>query len=102
MIKSTPETIREAKRALAKFMELERAKRHSRSVPADAGAAFSGEDEAQQAHTERARLAAEYAKARNQNFRPLRQFDESNESAREGREAALAYLEKRRRSVIRK
>lgn len=106
-MRSTSETIHEAQRALARYMESERLRQQrehrARLVTLDAGASFSVEDEAQHSPDDSAqRAAAEYAKARNQNLRPLRPIDETDENAREGRDSALAYLERRRRSVIRK
>lgn len=106
-MKSTPETILEAQSALARYIETERLRqqreKHARFATFDAGARFSVEDDAQHGpETPEQRAAAEYAKARNQNLRPLRQLDETDENAREGRESALAYLERRRRSVVRK
>jgi phospholipase/lecithinase/hemolysin len=108
-MESTPETIREAQRALAQYMETERRRQHRRDALGDAGAAFSVEDGSQHAHKAPAQRdgspeqrASDYAKTRNQNLRPLRQIDESDENARDGRDSALAYLERRRRSVIRK
>lgn len=105
-MKSTPETILEAQRALARYMESERLRQqgepHAQQVMLDAGASFSGEDEAQHGSDSPAQRAADYAKSRNQNLRPLRQIDETDENARDGRESALAYLERRRRSIIRK
>ena len=103
-MKSTPESIMEAQRALAQYMEEERQSRQC--APVDAGAKFDVEDEAQHSPDFRERMARvqaeEYVKARNQNLRPLRQIDQSDENAREGRESALAFLERRRRSAIRK
>lgn len=103
-MKSTPETIREARLALARYMEAERRQRKHRAQLAtfDAGACFSVEDEAQHGPDSPAQRAAEYAEARNQNLRPLRQINETDENARDGRDSALAYLERRKRSVIRK
>jgi predicted DsbA family dithiol-disulfide isomerase len=101
-MKSTPQTIREAQHALAQFLESERERQSRQSAPADAGASFTVEDEAQHTPTVPAQRAADYAKARNKNHRPLRQMDEADENAREGRDSALAFLERRRRSVIRK
>lgn len=107
---STPETIREAQRALARFLEDERQRRRSQDARADAisrpnspRASFSVEDDAQHRPDSPVQcVAVEYAKARNENLRPLRQVDETDENASEGRDSALAYLERRRRSVIRK
>lgn len=105
-MKSTPETIREAQLALARYMEgVRRREQGGKRAPLDAGAPFSVEDDAQhgpEPPETPAQRAAEYAKARNRNLRPLRQIDERDENAREGRDSALAYLERRRRSVIRK
>lgn len=104
-MKSTPESIMEAQRALAQYMEEERQSR--RCAPVDAGAKFDVEDEAQHSPDSPEQIRAqeeaqEYAKARNQNLRPIRQIDESNPAAIEGRDSALAFLERRRRSAIRK
>lgn len=108
-MKSTPDTIREAKRALAQYLESERLRQQEKGraqfATFDAGAISHIEDDAQQGlepPESPAQRAAEYAKARNQNLRPLRQVDESDENARAGRESALAFLERRRRSAIRK
>jgi hypothetical protein len=105
-MESTPESIKEAQRALAQYMEMERRRQqqgeyvHRSEI--EAGASFHVEDEAQHVPDSPTQHAADYAKARNQNLRPLRQLDETDENAREGRDSALAYLERRRRSVIRK
>src|ERR1700749_2717281 len=105
-MKSTPETIREARAALAQYIEAERLRQQreqrAQCAPLDAGASFNVEDEAQHVLDSSTQRAADYAKARNQNLRPLRQIDETDENVREGRDSALAYLERRRRSVIRK
>lgn len=103
-MRSTPETISQAQRALARYMDAERQQREHRAqfVPVDAGARFSVEDEAQHVPDSPTQRAAEYAKARNHNLRPLRQIDEKDENAREGRDSAIAYLERRRRSAVRK
>ena len=109
IIKSTPETVAEAKRALSEFMQRSRQARETGDtsilLPVDAGASFTVEDKAQHissVSSDPAQRAADYAKARNQNLRPLRQIDETDENACEGRDSALAFLEKRRRSLIRK
>lgn len=99
-MKSTPDTIREAQRALAQFLSSER--QRSQSATVGSGASFTIEDAAQHGPDSPAQRAADYAKARNQNLRPPRQIDETDENARNGRDSALAFLEKRRRSVIRK
>ena len=103
-MKSTPETIREAQRALAQYMKSERRRQSHRDAPDDSEASFTIEDDAQRGPDSPAQRAREYAKARNRNLRPLRQIDETDEDedARAGRDSALAFLEKRRRSVIRK
>lgn len=108
-MKSTPETIMEAQRALARYMESERQRQCHRSTQIGSPTSFSTEDDAQhgpepltQMETSPTQRAAEYAKARNQNLRPLRQIDEADENARDGRDSALAYLERRRRSVLRR
>jgi predicted kinase len=118
-MQSTPETRLEAQRALAQFLEDERQRRRTRGArasivtrtdsPGASLASFHVEAEAQHIHESLAQReasptqrTAEYAKARNQNPRPLRQIDETDEDARDGRDSALAYLERRRRSVIRK
>ena len=102
-MKSTPETIREAQRALAQYMESERRRQRGRDALDGSRATFHGEDEAQHGPDSPERVQAqEYAKARNQNLRPLRSINEMDENARAGRDAALAYLERRKRSVIRR
>jgi hypothetical protein len=115
-MQSTPETRLEAQRALAQFLEDERQRRRTQGARAgivtrtdSPGASFHVEAEAQHVHESLAQgeasptqRAAEYAQARNQNLRPLRQIDETDENARDGRDSALAYLERRRRSVIKK
>lgn len=107
-MKSTPETIQEAKRALARYMEAERRRQQGKGraqfATFAAGAISHVEDDAQHGPETPESLeqrAADYAKARNQNLRPLRQIDD-DENAREGRDSALAFLERRRRSIIRK
>ena len=52
------------------------------------------EDARQRAH--------EYVEARNKNLRPLRVVDPSNEAAVAGQRSALAFVERRRLSKIRK
>lgn len=103
-MRSTPETIIEAQRALARYMDAERQQQGQRAhcAPVDAGARFNVEDEAQHDPDLPTQRATDYAKARNQNLRPMRQIDETDENAREGRDAALEYLERRRQSAIRK
>lgn len=105
-MKSTPETIREAQTALARYIESERERQQGKGcaqhAPVDSPASFNVENEAQHGPDSPKQRAAEYAKARNQNLRPMRQVDEGDENAREGRDSALAYLERRRRSAVRK
>lgn len=105
-MKSTPETMLEAQRALAQYMESERLRQQGKGcaqrAPVAAPASFNVEAEAQHVPGSPAHRAAEYAKARNQNLRPLRQIDETDNDARAGRDSALAYLERRRRSTVRK
>lgn len=101
-MKSTPETILEAQRVLAQFLENERQRQRRPDARGDSPASFSSEDEAQHVPESPTQRAAEYAKARNQNLRPLRQINEKDENARDGRDSALAYLERRRRSMIHK
>jgi hypothetical protein len=107
---TTPESVAEAKRALNEYL------RHSRHASLTrenrAGATFRTEggldtdfvtgtdlgpilDEAREA-------ARRYAESKSKNVRPLRQIDESNKAAVEGRDSALAFIERRRRSIIRK
>lgn len=105
-MKSTPQTIREAQRALAQYIEMERQRQQQgqrvHRSKSDTGAKFDTEDDSQHVPESPTQWAADYAKARNQNLRPLRQIDERDEAARDGRNSALAFLERRRRSVIRK
>jgi hypothetical protein len=105
-MKSTPETILEAQRALARYMESERLRQQgelrAQQVMLGAGASFNVEDGAQHVPESPRQRATDYAKARNQNLRPMRQMDETDENARAGRDSALAYLERRRRSAVRK
>lgn len=101
-MKSTPETIREAQHALAQYLEAERERTRRPIAQSDSRGRFGVEDKAQNSPDSPTQRAAEYAKARNRNLRPLRQIKESDENAREGRDSALAYLERRRRSAIRK
>src|SRR4051812_23634382 len=102
-MKSTPDTIREAHSALAQYIQSERLRQQGKGcaqhAPVDAPASFNVEDEAEHIPDALVQRAAEYAKARNENLRPLRQIDETDENARAGRDSALAYLERRRRSV---
>lgn len=88
----------EAERMLSEF--LRRALRHGTVAPQSVPFV---EDESEHSTTSQEHTQAhEYAKARNQNLRPLRQIDDTNENARDGRDSALAFLKKRRRSIIRK
>lgn len=107
---STPETIAEAKRALNEFLERSR---HEPQSPPDSTGAISNTkgstdmdvaiDDNFEPHTQDAQSSAKhYCSAMAKNLRPLRQIDETDENAREGRDSALSFLEKRRRSVIRK
>jgi hypothetical protein len=107
---STPETIAEAKRALNEF--LERSRRAPQSLPDSTGAISNAKgstdmdiatDDNIELHLQDAQCSArQYCAAREKNLRPLRQIDETDENARAGRDSALSFLEKRRRSVIRK
>ena len=66
-----------------------------------AASAFSDDNE--QDYIEEARQRAhEYAQARNKNLRPVRVVDANNEAAVAGQRSALEFVERRRRSVIRK
>ena len=74
-----------------------------RSRPGDSGASFRSEGEPEPDHVVEARKRAiEWARARNKNLRPARDIDESNESARAGRDSAIEFLKRRARSTIRK
>lgn len=107
---STPETIAEAKRALKEFMERNRS---APQLPPDSTGAIShtkgstdmdiATDDNFEPHLQDAQNSAkQYCAARGKNIRPLRKVDETDENARAGRDSALSFLEKRRRSVIRK
>ena len=66
-----------------------------------AASAFS--DDSEGSYIEEAQeRAREYCAARNKNLRPVRVVDPGNEAAVEGQRSALAFVERRRRSVIRK
>ena len=107
---STPETIAEAKRALNEF--LERSRRAPQSPPDSTEAIFNtrggtdmaiATDDNFEPHLQDAQNSAkQYGAVRGKNIRPLRKIDETDENARAGRDSALSFLEKRRRSVIRK
>ena len=107
---STPETIAEAKRALKEFME--RSRHAPQSPPDSTGATYEPKggtdmdietDDNIKPHLQDAQSSAKQCcSARKKNRRPLRQIDETDENARAGRDSALSFLEKRRRSVIRK
>jgi hypothetical protein len=96
-MKSTPESIRESQQALAHFLRQSR-----RDAGGGSRASFDVEDEAQHTPDEPAQRAAEYAKARNQNLRPVRQIDESNPAAVEGQRQALDWLARKGKSLVRK
>jgi hypothetical protein len=88
----------EAERVLSEFLG-----RALRDGTVDPQRVYSVEDESEHSTTSQGRTQAhDYAKARNQNLKPLRQINEADENAREGRDSALAFLEKRRRSVVRR
>lgn len=100
-MKTTKENIAEARRAIALYLESQR--ESQRGARDDAGATFIDEAEPEHAlDIDAQKRAAEWATARNKNLRPSRDMDETNENVRDGRDSALSYLEKRRRSVIRK
>jgi hypothetical protein len=110
MMTSTQESIAEAKRALNEYLRRERDASLSR--PVCAGATFQTEggsdtpsnngDDLGRIVNEARESARRYAESKAKNTRPVRQVDETNASAVEGRDSALAFIEKRRRSVIRK
>jgi len=99
MMKTTLENIAEARRAVAQYLEFQR----QRGARDDAGDVL--DIEAKPKHhfdIDAQKRAAEWADAKNKNLRPLRQIYETDENARAGRDSALSFIEKRKRSVIRK
>lgn len=107
---STPETIAEAKRFLKEF--LERSRRAPQSPPDSTGASFqmkggtdmdiATDDNIEPQLQDAQSSAKQYCAAMAKNVRPLRQINETDENARAGRDSALSFIEKRKRSVIRK
>jgi hypothetical protein len=65
------------------------------------GAIFTSEDEPDYIHAAREQ-ARRYCEERNKNLKPARQIAEVDENARAGKMSALEFLERRKRSAIRK
>ena len=109
MMETTPKNIAEAKRALDEYLRRER---HVAQVRQNrSGATFQAEGGSDTSFdkgddwgriTEARASALRYIALRSKGIRPVRQIDESNQPAVEGRDSALAFIEKRKRSVIRK
>jgi hypothetical protein len=100
-MKTTPDNIAEARRVVAQYLESQRERQ--RGARDDDGDVL--DVEAEHKHhfdIDAQKRAAEWADAKNRNLRPLRQMNETNENARAGRDSALSFIEKRKRSVIRK
>ena len=108
MMTSSPESIAEAKRALREYMERER--NTPQSIPDSPQSIFEAKGNTdtdlvtdaniEQIKSEARESARRYAESRSKNVRQARQIDETNAAAVEGRDSALAVIEKRRRSVI--
>lgn len=103
---STPETIAEAKRALNEYLR-HAAQMHQGSPQRDfrteggSDTDFDNGDDLGQIPAAR-ESARRYVESRSNGVRPVRQIDETNQVAVQGRDSALAFIEKRKRSVIRK
>lgn len=67
----------------------------------DLGEQFDSKGEADYARDVREQ-AHRYCEARSKNIRPMRAINEADRNAVEGRDSALAFLAKRKRSIVRK
>lgn len=101
------EHLQESEKALAEFMEAQRQKRIAFDILATAfrdaeidPQTVSG-NEADADYEDAKQGAKEYARARNSGAR-VRQYNEHNESAREGVRSALDWIARKRKSAIRK
>jgi hypothetical protein len=106
---TTLETIAEAKRALDEYLRRERyAPLARQGTPQRTFAAEGGLDTDFDTGdnlgqiSEARESARRYVESKHNHNRPVRQIDENNQAAIEGRDSALAYIEKRKRSGIRK
>lgn len=92
----------EAERALAQFMESQRQRRVASDILSTAfrDGAVSG-TEADRNYEEAKEAAREYAQARNSNAR-VRHYAQDNESQRHGVASALGWLDRKRKSAIKK
>ncbi len=100
------EYTREAERQLAAFIETQRQRRVASDILRTAfrdgetdGAVSGHKDESSYADAKQA--AKEYAQARNSNAR-VRSYAQENESQRQGLASALDWLDRKRKSAIRK
>lgn len=103
----TDQYTQDAERALAQFMETQRQKRVASEILSTAfrdgeidPGAISG-SEADADYQDAKEGAREYAQARNSNAR-VRHYNEQNESARAGVKSALSWLDRKRKSAIKK
>jgi hypothetical protein len=93
---TTQQNIEEAKRATTAYIASQR-----RARLGTPGAVFTSEDEPD--YVELAREQAKrFCEAKAEKRHPVRPIDESDRSAVEGQKAALSFLEKKKRSAIRK
>lgn len=98
---------RGAERALAQFMEEQRLQRVASDIleqgfrDGEINAGTISGPEAEPNYEDAKQAAREYAQARNSGAR-VRHYNEHNASAREGVQAALEFIERRRASKIRK
>ncbi|HKU74441.1 MAG TPA: hypothetical protein VJR02_11015 [Pyrinomonadaceae bacterium] len=98
---------REAERALASFMETQRQRRVASDIfetafrDGEIGSRTVSDNEADADYEDTKQAALEYAQARNIGAR-VRSYAQDNESQRAGVRSALAWLDRKKKSAIKK